>query len=79
MTIKMKKRRAASLPGKWFRSIGGTVCEVTRTTERNRDGERLFRCRYEEGVRGSQRFTADELMRNAKRWLKNRPRGWGQY
>jgi len=77
MTTRRKKRPVALLPGKWIRSASGTVAEVTRTVERNSHGDVLYRLRYEEGVRGSQRWTASQLVDVAKRWLKNKPRQWG--
>ena len=77
MTTKQKTRRATP-PAEWVRSPSGTVAQVTRVTKRDAHGRRLYRLRYEEGVRGSKTWTVEELVAAAGRWLKRKPRGWGR-
>ena len=78
MRSKPKSRRESPPPSKWVKSKSGTVAQVTTVTKRDHRGRRLYRLRYAEGVRGSQTWTIEELAGWVSRWLKNKPRGWGQ-
>jgi hypothetical protein len=73
-----KKIKEAQPPTLWIKSINGTVAEVTRTHQTNFRGQRLYRLRYEDDVRGSRTWTIEDLMEHGKRWLKAKPVGWGK-
>ncbi len=68
----MKIVREAPPPSRWGVSPRGVYFYLVHTTHRDRDGRKLYRCRYVEGTVG-RHWTLQELMDEPVRWLKRRP------
>jgi hypothetical protein len=73
MARKIPERRPKT---RWIRSKSGTPARVVRTSKRSSEGLWLYRLDYG-CVSGSARWTLPELEDLELRWLKNRPKDWG--
>ncbi len=65
--------REAPPPSRWGRSgKAGIYFYLVHTTQRSHRGEKLYRCRYQEGVVG-RHWTLQELEDAGVHWLKRKP------
>jgi len=69
----MRARREPPPPGMFGRTRSGSYFKLCLQKKRDRRGRKLYRLLFEEGVRGTQLWTIDELVTEGVRFLRRRP------
>jgi hypothetical protein len=64
--------REAPPPSRYGKSKNGIYFYLVHTTKRDEKGQKLYRCKYAEGVTGRW-WTLPELEGAGVRWLQRRP------